>query len=140
MPAHRKSPVSDHELTLTACRASGPGGQHVNKTASRVQLAFDIATSPSLTDDQKNRLLSRLHNRLAHGTVLRLTASRSRSQAQNRQEVIDRFHRLIRAALHIHPPRRPTTPTPQVLQQRQIDRRRHADKKERRRTPLPDDG
>lgn len=139
MTADRKSPVPDHELTLTACRASGPGGQHVNKTASRVQLAFDIAASPSLTNDQKNRLLNRLHNRLARGTVLRLASSRSRSQAQNRQEVIDRFHRLIQAALHTHPPRRPTAPAPQVLQQRQTDRRRHTDKKERRRTPLPDD-
>ena len=139
MAARHKSPVPDHELTLTACRAGGPGGQHVNKTASRVQLAFDIAASPSLTNDQKDRLLSRLHNRLARGTVLHLAGSRSRSQAQNRQEVIDRFHRLIQAALHTHSPRRPTAPASQVLRQRQTDRRRHADKKERRRASLPDD-
>ena len=139
MAARRKSPVPDHELTLTACKAGGPGGQHVNKTASRVQLAFDVAASPSLTNDQKNRLLSRLRNRLAHGTILRLAGSRSRSQAQNRQEVINRFHHLIATALHVTPLRRPTTPTPQALSRRQTNRRRHAEKKERRRAPLPDD-
>ena len=89
------------ELSFTTSRSSGPGGQNVNKVNSRVSLHFSVTTSPSLTSFQKSQILTRLHTRINKEGVLLLHAQAARSQAMNREALIDRFAKLLGAALMI---------------------------------------
>jgi ribosome-associated protein len=91
--------IPENELQLTASRSGGPGGQHVNKVSSRVELRFDVTGSKSLTPDQKDRILKRLATRITREGFLRVVASGSRSQHVNRQEAVARFAKLIAEAL-----------------------------------------
>lgn len=100
--------LPEDEVILTATRSGGPGGQNVNKVATRVELSFDVAGSPSLNEEQRQRLFARLPSRLGRRGVLRLYAQRERSQAANREAVIARFVALLRDALTPEKPRRPT--------------------------------
>ncbi|MDX2191748.1 MAG: alternative ribosome rescue aminoacyl-tRNA hydrolase ArfB [Gemmatimonadales bacterium] len=124
------------ELVLRATRAGGPGGQHVNTSSTRIELVWDVATSPSLTDDQRARLLERLATRLDASGRLRLVAAGSRSQHQNRAEVVERLVALLQAALRPRKVRRATRPT-RAAKERRLDakRRRGEVKRERRRGP-----
>jgi ribosome-associated protein len=99
------------ELDFRATRSGGPGGQHVNTSSTRVELTWDVAGSPSLTEEQRARVLDKLANRIDGGGVLRLAASEHRSQHQNREAAVERFVELVRAALHVPKPRRKTRPT-----------------------------
>ena len=99
------------ELEFRASRASGPGGQGVNTTDSRVELRFDLANSPSLTPQAKERALRRLGPRLDSHGVLRVVAQAQRSQLANRRAATERFAELLSAALATPRPRRPTRPT-----------------------------
>jgi ribosome-associated protein len=103
--------ISDDEITERFVKASGPGGQHVNKTSSAVELRFDVRGSPSLADDVKARLERLAGGRLTQDGVLVLFSQGSRSQEMNRQEVRERLAELIRRALHRPKIRRPTKPT-----------------------------
>ena len=125
--------IPTEELSFRFSRASGPGGQHVNRSATQVELLFDVAHSPSLTDEQRAHIQRALASRIDREGVLHLTASGSRSQLQNRQEVVARFQSLLRRALHVPRPRRPTHPT-RAARQRRLEhkRRRSAIKRERR--------
>jgi ribosome-associated protein len=87
--------LNEKEIKLDFIRASGPGGQNVNKVASAVQLRFDVKNSPSLTDDVRNRLMRLAGKRLTGEGVLILKAVRFRTQERNRQEAIDRLVKLI---------------------------------------------
>ena len=103
--------LDEDELVFRAARASGPGGQHVNKTSTAVELRFDVAASPSLAEDVKARLTKLGGARLTGEGVLVLFAQGSRSQEMNRQEVVERLFELIRAAAVRPKVRRPTRPT-----------------------------
>jgi ribosome-associated protein len=92
-------------------RASGPGGQNVNKTATAVQLRFDIFNSPSLASDLKGRLIRLAGNRVSSDGVLILEAKRFRTQEQNRQDAMQRLIELLRTALIPPKPRKKTRPT-----------------------------
>ena len=128
------------ELEFRASRASGPGGQGVNTTDSRVELRFDLAGSPSLTPEQKERALRRLGPRLDRNGVLRVVAQAQRSQLANRRAATERFAELLSAALATPTTRRPTRPTQAATARRVEDkRRRSATKRLRGRPPLPDD-
>jgi ribosome-associated protein len=128
------------ELEFRASRASGPGGQGVNTTDSRVELRFDLAGSPSLTPEQKERALRRLGPRLDRNGVLRVVAQAQRSQLANRRAATERFAELLSAALATPTTRRPTCPTQAATARRVEDkRRRSATKRLRGRPPLPDD-
>jgi ribosome-associated protein len=102
--------IGDDEITERFVKASGPGGQHVNKTSSAVELRFDVRAS-SLPDDVKARLQRLAGSRLTLDGVIVLFSQGSRSQEMNRQEVRERLAELVRRALHRPKPRKPTKPT-----------------------------
>jgi Protein chain release factor B len=107
---HRIS-LDDNEIEESFIRASGPGGQHVNKTESAVQLRFDVRRSPNLPDDVRHRLERLAGSRLTQDGVLILVADRHRTQQRNRQDALERLIDLIREAAIPPTPRRPTKPT-----------------------------
>lgn len=127
------------ELEFRATRASGPGGQHVNRSATRVELWWDVARSASLTEVQRHRLLEQLAHRLDGTGRLRLVSGARRSQARNRDAVVERFTRLVAAALHVAPPRRKTRPTAASVERRLDAKRRRARAKRDRQRPPPDE-
>ena len=129
------------ELSFSASRSGGPGGQHVNTSSTRIELWWDLAASPSLDDESRARVASRLASRLVDdGRLLRLVSSGSRSQAQNRADVIERFRSVLSAALREVKPRKRTRPTKASKEQRlQGKRHRGETKRQRRRPPSHDE-
>jgi ribosome-associated protein len=122
------------ELEFRATRSGGPGGQHVNTSSTRVEVWWDVAGSPSLTEDQRARLLSRLATRLDGAGRLRLVSSGTRSQLRNREDVTERLREVVASALVVPRPRRRTKPTrASKLARVETKRRRAAVKRERRR-------
>jgi ribosome-associated protein len=111
--------IPDSELTESFVRASGPGGQNVNKVASAVELRFDVAHSPSLPEPLRSRLLARRDRRLTGDGVLVIQANRFRDQAKNREDARDRLAEIVRAALHVPKKRVATKPT-RASQERRI--------------------
>ena len=124
-------PVS--EVRFRTSRSSGPGGQHANVTASRVEAVFDVNASPTLTDEQKQRLVARLGPRVV------AVAQDARSQARNRELALERLERRLASALTPRRPRRPTRPTRASNERRLQDKRRQGERKRRRRGPPADD-
>ncbi len=121
------------ELSERFSRSSGPGGQGVNTADSRVELSFDLAASPSVPEWLRNRMLTRLENRLAGG-VLTVAASEHRAQLQNRLAARERLARLLRDAAAAPPPvRRATKPTRGSKERRIADKKRRAQTKQGRR-------
>ena len=111
IPVTEMVAIDEDELAWRFIRASGPGGQHVNKTSTAVELRFDVRNSPSLAQDVKARLERLAGTRLTREGVLVLVSQGTRSQEMNRQDVLDRLLDLIRQALHRPKRRRPTRPT-----------------------------
>jgi ribosome-associated protein len=103
--------INDDELHFDFIRATGPGGQNVNKTATAAQLRFDISNSPSLASDLKRRLIRLAGNRVTADGVLLIEAKRFRTQEQNRADALNRLVELIRKALTPPKPRKKTKPT-----------------------------
>lgn len=128
--------IPEAELDIAFSRGGGPGGQHVNTTSTKVELRFDVAGSPSLTEEQKARLRAELGGRMTKDGVLVLQASEHRSQARNREAVIARFANLVGNALQPRRPRRRTR-RPRAADERRLDeKRRRSEKKATRRPPL----
>ncbi|MET3666488.1 alternative ribosome rescue aminoacyl-tRNA hydrolase ArfB [Caulobacter sp. 1776] len=103
--------IDEDELVWKATRASGPGGQHVNKTSTAIELRFDVRNSPALPEDVKARLETLAGSRLTQDGVLILFAQGSRSQEMNRQDAQERLVDLIRRATEKPKPRKATKPT-----------------------------
>ena len=121
--------VPEAELSWRFSRSSGPGGQSVNTTDSRAELSYDVERSPTLTESQRGRALSRLAGRLVDG-VLTVAASEHRSQLQNREAAEQRLAQVLREALAPPPPtRRPTRPTRGSKERRLAGKRRRSDVK-----------
>lgn len=128
------------ELQFHFSRSGGPGGQHVNRTATQVELTFDVQGTTSLNEAQRARVLSKLKSAIDSRGVLHLTCQTTRSQSRNRAEVIERFQRLLRQALHVPKPRRPTQPGRAAAERRlQAKRRAGLLKQERRRPQTADE-
>ena len=130
--------IPDDEVSITATRSSGPGGQHVNKVSTRVVLEFDVSASPSLSASQKQRILRHLAARIARDGRLRMRCQRHRSQAANRREVLQRFVALLQDALRPRTPRvRTRVPASERARRLESKRRRGEQKRGRRR---PEEG
>jgi ribosome-associated protein len=121
------------EITWRATTSGGPGGQHANRTLSRVEVEFDVAASSVLGPRQRQRLLDRV------GPVVRASAAESRSQARNRQLALERLATRIESALRVETPRRATRPTKSSQVRRVEAKRRRAEVKRGRRRPGDDD-
>jgi ribosome-associated protein len=127
--------VAEGELSWRFSRSSGPGGQGVNTTDSRVELSVDLARSPSVPEELRDRLLRRLGGRLTDG-VLTIVASEHRSQLRNREAAMQRLAELLADATSPPaPPRRPTRPTKSARQRRLDVKRKDAQTKRLRRPP-----
>jgi ribosome-associated protein len=126
--------IPDEEIELRASRSSGPGGQHANVTASRIEAVFDIERSSVLGEDQKRRLRARF------GPRVTAVAQDARSQARNRDLAVQRLRERIAAALRTRKRRRPTRVTAASRERRLASKRRRSEvKRQRRRPPAPDD-
>jgi ribosome-associated protein len=121
------------EVELRTSRSSGPGGQHANVTASRVEAVFDVEASASLDDGQKRRITARL------GPVVRATAQDTRSQTRNRELALERLRSRLASALVVQRPRRATQPTAASRRKRADAKRRRAAVKRERRRPEAED-
>jgi ribosome-associated protein len=121
------------EIELRASRSSGPGGQHANVTASRVEAVFDVESSRSLSDEHKRRISARC------GPVVRAVAQDTRSQARNRELALERLRGRLEAALTVPRRRRATKPTA-TARRRRVDTKRRRGELKRLRGRPPDDG
>ena len=117
------------EIELRFSRSSGPGGQHAQKTESRVEAVFDVEASSALTERQKSRVVGKA------GPVLRAIAQDERSQWRNRELATERLVEQLRAALRVERPRRPTKPTKASRERRLEQKRRRSEIKRLRRAP-----
>lgn len=134
IPITPRLAIPRDEVTLRATRSSGPGGQHVNTSSTRVELTWNVAASPSLSPEQRERLLAKLAARLDGSGTLRIVAQSERSQLRNRDEAVTRFAAIVAQALVVPKTRRPTRPTKAAKRERLDDKRkRGALKKERKR-------
>jgi ribosome-associated protein len=131
--------IPESELELRFVRSSGPGGQNVNKVATAVQLRFDIAHSPSLSDDVRQRLLRLAGRRVNAGGVLVIDARRYRTQERNRRDALDRLQALLLRAALKPKPRHKTRPSRASRERTLAAKQRRAETK-RRRAPLRDIG
>jgi len=123
------------ELKFKAIRSSGNGGQHVNKTASKVELQFNLQDSLALSDEEKVRLLKNLKTRLTKDNNLMLQCGESRSQHKNKEIVIKRFITIIKQGLVIQKKRIPTKIPKAIIRKRIKNKRRLSDKKSNRKKP-----
>jgi ribosome-associated protein len=125
----RSVAIPRSEIELRFSRSSGPGGQHAQKTESRVEAVFDVEASSALTDRQKNRVLGRA------GPVIRAVAQDERSQWRNRELATERLVEQLRQALRVERKRKPTKPTKASRERRLEDKRRRGEIKRLRRAP-----
>ena len=127
------------ELEFRASRSGGPGGQHVNTSSTRIEVTWNLASSPTPTAEQRDRLLRRLATRLDGTGCLRLVSSGSRSQLRNREDVTERLRELLAAALVVPKARKRTRP-PRAAKAARLERkRRRSATKRDRRPPSPDE-
>ena len=120
------------EIQFVSSRGGGPGGQHVNKVSSRVTLRFDVAGSPSLEDQDRDRLMLALAARISNDGVLQISSHASRSQAANKADVTERFRQLLVDALRAPKKRKATRPSAGA-RRRRLEGKRHRAKLKRAR-------
>ncbi|GLQ86876.1 alternative ribosome rescue aminoacyl-tRNA hydrolase ArfB [Dyella flagellata] len=120
LPVSRSINLPESELVVRFMRADGPGGQHVNRTESAVELRFDVLHSPSLPEDVRERLLARRDRRMTDEGVLVIQARRFRDQGRNREDARERLVEILRGAL-VAPKKRVATKPTRASQQRRLD-------------------
>ncbi len=130
---HRGLDLPFSEISWRATTSGGPGGQHANRTLSRVEVQFDVGASATLGPRQRARLLER------YGPVVRASAAESRSQVRNRELALSRLATKLDAGLRVQAARRPTRPTKGSQVRRVESKRRHSQTKRQRRAPRADE-
>jgi ribosome-associated protein len=125
--------IPTSELEFRFSRSSGPGGQHVQRSDTRVELLFDVAHSSALTDEQRARILARLRNQIDGEGVLRVVSSATRSQLENREEAMRRFQALLAGALRQHKRRIATKPSAKSREARLAEKKVRSQHKATRR-------
>jgi ribosome-associated protein len=126
------------ELTFSASRSGGPGGQNVNKVSSRVTVTFDVMHSPSLSEDQRLRIASRLQTRINKDGVLRVISQRTRSQEMNREDALARFIEMLQNALRVQTVRVKTRIPGAARTQRLEQKKKRGETKQSRSTKVWD--
>jgi ribosome-associated protein len=126
------------ELEFRTSRSSGPGGQHVNKTSSRVEILWNIVHSVALNAEQRDLLLARLASRLSEDGAVRVVASDTRSQLRNRQTAERRLGELIARSLTVQKKRKPTRKPRAANEARLTEKKKHSDKKRNRQQRAPE--
>lgn len=135
---HTSLEIPDSELELKTSRSSGPGGQNVNKLETRVTVRFDVAGSPSLSEEERERIRERLGHRLTKAGVLQVSSQRHRTQAANRDAAVARLAGLLGEALQPEADRKPTKVPKAAKRRRLREKRRRGRVKELRQTPRSD--
>lgn len=130
--------IDESELTYRATRSGGPGGQHVNTSATRIELLWNVGASPSISDADRARIRKRLANRIDQSGVLRLVEGGSRSQHRNRQEVTERFARMLARALAKRKKRKKTRPG-RAARERRLREKKHRSQIKKDRGPIRPD-
>ncbi|MCF8235896.1 MAG: aminoacyl-tRNA hydrolase [Bacteroidales bacterium] len=123
------------EFTFSTSRSSGPGGQHVNKTETKVELRFNIPSSEILTDEEKNKLLKELANRINTEGDLIISSQEHKSQSKNKEETIEKFYELIAKALTPKKKRKRTKPSKAAWEKRLKQKKMQSEKKQQRKPP-----
>ncbi len=131
--------IPSSELEFQFSRSGGPGGQNVNRRETRVELLFDLRNSPSLSEEQRERLLRRLATHIDSKGMLRIVATTYRSQSRNREEAVERFVGLLQQGLYVPKRRLSTRPSRQSVHQRLASKRRRTQIKDLRKRVQPDD-
>jgi ribosome-associated protein len=126
------------ELDVRASRSSGAGGQHVNKTSSRIEISWNIAHSAALGEEQRERLLTRLASRLSEDGSIRVVSSETRSQLRNRQAAERRLAEIVARALLVPKKRRPTKRPRAAVEARLSEKKKRSEKKRERQRPAPE--
>ena len=133
LPVRPGTAIPLREITVRASRSSGPGGQHANRTASRIEASFDVAASEALSEDQKQRIIARLGPRVV------AVAQDERSQIRNRELALQRLAHRLETALAPRRPRHGTRPTRSSVTRRLDSKRRQGERKRDRRRPGADE-
>lgn len=123
------------ELNFKALRSSGPGGQHVNKVSTKIELLFDLQNSFALSENEKNRIAQKLSSRLTKEGVLLLQCDESRSQHKNKTLVVKRFLETLTKALEVAKPRKKTKPSRSAVEKRLQNKKKATQKKINRKKP-----
>ena len=128
--------IPDEEVSFTTSRSGGPGGQNVNKLETRVTVRFDVAGSPTLSEEQRQRLRERLATRITREGVLHVTSQKHRTQGENREAAVVRLAELMAEALREETPRKATR-VPKAAKRRRVDaKKRRGQRKRERSAPI----
>ncbi len=130
--------IPEHELEITASRSGGAGGQHVNKTSSRITVRWNVNNTQALSPEQKERVLQKLQSQLTVDGDLIIHSSESRSQQHNKDAAITRLARIVAKALHVPKKRRPTRMSPEAKERRLQEKSRHSKIKKMRSKKIQD--
>ena len=133
LPVNESLSIPRNELEIRVSRSSGAGGQHVNKTSSRVEISWNVLRSRALSEEQRERLAAKLSSRLASDGSIRVIASDMRSQSRNRDIAEERLAELVRRALIVPKRRKATRPTKAAKEARLESKKRQSNKKRERR-------
>ncbi|HER43916.1 MAG TPA: aminoacyl-tRNA hydrolase [Candidatus Eisenbacteria bacterium] len=134
---HDQLTIPDEEISFEFSRSGGPGGQNVNKVNTKATLLFDVSASPSLTEEERSRIMSSLRTRITKAGVLRVSSQRHRTQRANREAALERFSELLREALRTRRPRRKTR-VPRAVKERRIKEKKRRGELKRRRGAADD--